>query len=153
METAEINHLPQSFVLFMFQILLEQLHLSHWKPYGHDAGPSSKQILHFPSEAAPHICLLTRNSWKWGRLFFFSLSLNRKCVLVVCAHMREIHYWKREEWLCCRKDAYEDLLYLTHLCFPLSPSYQNAASHSQDFPSGVESFPSGFLRLAANQQS
>lgn len=31
METAEINHLPQSFVLFMFQTLLEQLHLFHCK--------------------------------------------------------------------------------------------------------------------------
>lgn len=65
METAEINPLPQSFVLFTFQIPLEQLHLSYQKPYAHDAGPCSKQILHFLSQASLHICLLTRNSWKW----------------------------------------------------------------------------------------
>ena len=109
METAEINHLPQSFVLFTFQIPLEWLHLSHQKPYGHDAGPCSKQILHFPSQAVPHICLLTRNSWK-GWIFF-----NRVCVCV-----REIKRFvieREEEWLRRRKDAYEDLLYLTHLCF------------------------------------
>lgn len=148
METAEINHLPQSFLLFTFQIPLEQLHLSHWKPYGHNTGPGSKQVLHFPSQAALHICLLTRNSWKvW---IFFSADS-------VCGYVceREIKRFviEREEWLCRWKDAYEDLLYLTHLCFFLSPWYQNSASRSQDFPSGVESFPSGFLHLAANQQS
>lgn len=57
METDEINPLPQSFVLFMFQIPLEQLHLSYLKPYGPGAGLCSKQILHFLSQALLHICL------------------------------------------------------------------------------------------------
>ena len=41
--------------------------------------------------------------------------------MCVCVWDKEIRYWKREEWLCRRKDAYEDSLYLTTSLFFFSP--------------------------------
>ena len=52
METVEINHHPQCFVLFTFEIPLERLPLSHLKPHRHDADPCSKVILHLLSKSA-----------------------------------------------------------------------------------------------------
>ena len=94
-------------------------------------GLFSKQILHFPSRAALHICLLSGNSWK-GCIF-----LNGKCVYVCVWEIKRFVIERERSDSVGEKMPTRIHCILEHLCFfflPFPPWYQNAASRSQRFP-------------------